>query len=51
MLIPILRHVYQREDGSITIKVEAMPTGNFDGWLQLFDLEDDGAPIIKAISR
>lgn len=36
----------QREDGSLTVKLDALPAGEFDGWLSCYDFEDEqgGAP-------
>ena len=31
----------QRDDGSHCIKLDAMPVGEFSGWLNLYDLDED----------
>ena len=32
-------HVYRRGDGSLTIRVDQLPIGEFDGWLSMWPLD------------
>jgi len=34
-------HILQAEDGTIKVKIDSLPTGDFDGWVQVCDLADD----------
>ena len=31
----------QRDDGSHCLKLDAMPVGEFDGWINFYDLDED----------
>jgi hypothetical protein len=35
-------HLFKREDGSISMKMESMPVGNeWEGWINFYDIETD----------
>lgn len=31
----------QREDGSLTLKLDALPLGDFNGWINFYDLDEN----------
>ena len=33
--------LFQRDDGSLTIKLDCMPIGEFNGWLSAYDLDEN----------
>ena len=33
--------LFQRDDGSFCVKLDALPLGEFNGWLNAYDLEED----------
>jgi len=33
--------LFQRDDGSFCIKLDALPLGEFNGWLNAYDLEEN----------
>ncbi len=36
------------EDGKVKLKLDAMPVCDFDGWVNVFDLDDDNRPAAPA---
>ena len=35
--------LFQRDDGSLTIKLDSLPLGEFNGWINCYDLDEDRA--------
>lgn len=33
--------LFQRDDGSLSIKIDVMPVGEFAGWLNCYDLDEN----------
>ena len=33
--------MFKREDGSVCMKLDSLPLGDFNGWLNFYDLEED----------
>ena len=36
--------MFKKDDGNITLKLDSVPVGEFDGWVNVFDLPDRDAP-------
>lgn len=33
--------MFKRDDGNLAIKIDAVPVGEFNGWVSLFDFDDE----------
>jgi hypothetical protein len=36
------------DDGKVKLKLDAMPVSDFDGWVNVFDLDDENRPAASA---